>query len=118
MQKTYYNKLVRDNIPALIIARGKNCECRILKDNEEFKNQLLNKLVEELNELLEALHTDNKKNIIEELVDLKEILETIRELNGISLEEFLDASIKKREEKGSFKNRIFLQLVTEGEETK
>ena len=61
-----YNKLVRDNIPAIIKASGKSCTTRTLSQNE-----LLKALKEKLNE--ECQEFDECENL-EELADICEVL--------------------------------------------
>ncbi len=60
-----YHKLVRDNIPEIIKAKGESPVIRIL-DDETFKRELEKKLLEEYNEVLEATGNDR----IEELADM------------------------------------------------
>ena len=48
-----YQKLVRDNIPAIIEKNGETCVTRTLSD-KEYEDALTNKLQEEVAELLEA----------------------------------------------------------------
>lgn len=48
-----YQKLVRDNIPAIIEKNRETCLTRTLSD-KEYENALMNKLYEEVAELLEA----------------------------------------------------------------
>lgn len=95
-----YNKLVRDNIDEIINNNGKGEKAivRIL-NNSEYKQELLKKLHEEFNELLEALNTENKDNIIEESSDL---IEVIRAINNDNLEEILIKMEEKRAKKGGF----------------
>ena len=64
-----YNKLVRDNIPEIIINDGCKPITRILTD-EEYKRELEAKLLEEYQEVLKA-KTANER--IEELADMLEI---------------------------------------------
>ena len=61
-----YNKLVRDNIPDIIINNGEVPITRILS-NKEYKQELEKKLYEEYQEVL---NTTNTKDRIEELADL------------------------------------------------
>ena len=57
MEKVY-NKLVRDNIPNIIENDGIKVVTRIL-NNEEYKNELYKKLLEESNEVINS----KKENI-------------------------------------------------------
>ncbi|CDM68016.1 hypothetical protein CM240_0852 [Clostridium bornimense] len=95
-----YNKLVRDKIPEIIKADGKNCDT-IIVSGEEKKELLRAKLMEEVNEYLED---DN----LEELADVMEVLFGLANELGFSEEDLL----KKREEKlkarGGFKEGIVL----------
>jgi len=81
-------KLVRDKIPE-IISRG---EIKLLHDKNEIEEFLLQKIVEEANELLKARN-------IEEAADLYEALRTwlkLKELTIRDLEEYAEAKKKKR----------------------
>ncbi|QEN03378.1 phosphoribosyl-ATP pyrophosphohydrolase [Thiospirochaeta perfilievii] len=98
-----YNKLVRDRIPEIIIEAGKNPIARILTDNE-YNKELTNKLQEELNEYKEV-------NDIEELADLQEVINSILDYRNISKEKFYKIVNTKREQRGSFKDKIFLERV-------
>ena len=96
-----YNKLVRDLIPEVIKASGKECEIEIA-DKEQRTELLEAKLMEEVNEYLED------KNL-EELADVMEVLFGLAHELGFSEEDLL----KKREEKlkarGGFKEGIVLE---------
>lgn len=98
-----YNKLVRDKIPEVIKATGKECEFEIAPKEERYK-LLEAKLNEEVNEFLED------KNL-EELSDVMEVLVGLAEALGYSEEELLKARDKKREERGGFKEGIVLKSV-------
>ena len=63
--KKVFNKLVRDNIPEIILKKGGESEIRILED-AEYSDLLNKKLMEECNEVIEADDTESKK---EELAD-------------------------------------------------
>ena len=65
MDRTY-NKLVRDNIPEIIISNGDVPITRILS-NEEYKEELEKKLYEEYQEVLNTTNTEDR---IEELADM------------------------------------------------
>lgn len=98
-----YNKLVRDKIPEIIKADGREFETLIVAGEEKYK-LLEAKLQEEVNEFLED------KNL-EELADVMEVLFELADSMGYSEEELLKARDKKREERGGFKKGILLKSV-------
>ncbi|WP_297054672.1 nucleoside triphosphate pyrophosphohydrolase [uncultured Dubosiella sp.] len=81
--KITYNKLVRDHISEIIDADGKTACCRIMEE-EEYRNALKKKLVEEA---CEAQGAYNKEELVKELADVLEVVEALQDANGISLEE-------------------------------
>lgn len=93
-----YNKLVRDKIPEIIKADGKECEVEIVSAKDKYI------LLEEVNEFLED------KNL-EELADIMEVLFGLADSLGYSEEELLKARDKKKEERGGFKEGIVLKSV-------
>ncbi len=96
-----YNKLVRDKIPDIIKDDNGIPITRILND-EEYLEELNNKLKEELDEYLED-------GSIEELADMAEVIRAILELKKTSYEEFENIRISKVLKRGAFKKRIFLE---------
>jgi len=81
--KKIYNKLVRDKIPEIIERNGDECYTRIL-NAVEYKNELLNKIVEEAEEVKET--KGNKKEI-----------ENIRK--------------ERKQSRGGFDKKIFLEYT-------
>ena len=81
-----YNKLVRDNIPEIMIQNGAKPVTRILTD-EEYLIELNKKLLEEVKEYLESEN-------IEEIADIEEVLLAILNVKGIG--ESLIEEIKNR----------------------
>lgn len=95
------NKLVRDKIPEII--RSKGIEPKIhTATEEEYKEKLREKLLEEVNEYLEDSN-------IEELADILEIVYTLSSLHDISIEELEEVRKRKVESNGGFKDRIILE---------
>jgi len=94
-----YNKLVRDNIPELLDSKGISYEKRIASI-EEYKEELIKKLDEEINEFMES-------KSIEELADIIEVIEALKKLTEFSDVE--EIRIKKLNEKGGFKKKIILK---------
>ena len=98
-----YNKLVRDLIPDVIKASGKECEIEIAQLQE--RAELLEaKLMEEVNEYLED------KNL-EELADIMEVLFGLAHNLGYTEEDLLNKREEKLKERGGFKEGIVLKKV-------
>ena len=105
MERTY-NKLVRDNIPDIIISNQETPVTRILND-EEYKKALEDKLFEEYEEVISADGTER----CEELSDMIEVIRSLARLENRSLEDIIDLADEKRAERGGFDNKIFLEKV-------
>lgn len=100
-----YNKLVRDKIPAIIIADGKQCHTKILND-ADYATKLNEKLLEECSEYLES-------NNPEELADILEVVYAIASLQGITADELEKERHNKAKRRGGFEKRILLKEVVE-----
>lgn len=99
-----YNKLVRDKIPQVIAATGKECRTRILNE-AEYKEELNTKLKEELNEYLEAATSEQS---LEELADVLEVIRALAVVHGASPEGLEALRVKKAEKRGGFQERVYL----------
>lgn len=105
-----YNKLVRDKIIDIIKSKGEKPVYRTL-NNEEYKIELIRKLTEELKELEEALKEGSKENILEESSDLLEVIKALNELNNYDIDDIIRCMNDKREKKGGFQLKLFLESV-------
>lgn len=105
-----YQKLVRDLIPKIIEENGKKPMTHILC-LEDFKKELNKKLLEEANEFV-------KDQNLEELADILEVIYTLLDVHHWSFDELEQRRKEKAQERGGFKNRIFLEGVTDGNENK
>ena len=103
--KYYYNKLVRDKIVQNINNKGCKSEFKILNE-EEYKSQLDKKLLEEVNEVIEA-------HSAEEIGDLLEVVLALMKEYNISENEIKKQMEQKRKDKGAFKDKIYLISVEE-----
>jgi predicted house-cleaning noncanonical NTP pyrophosphatase (MazG superfamily) len=103
LNKVVHNKLVRDRIPKIIAADGKQANTRILGDKEYLK-ELVKKLGEEAKELQKDLS-------VEELADIKELVIAIREALGVHAGELEEVRRQKAAQRGRFKKKIFLESV-------
>ncbi|QCJ42578.1 phosphoribosyl-ATP pyrophosphohydrolase [Bacillus sp. S3] len=104
-----YNKLVRDKIPKIIQATGKQCSAKIL-NNDEYIKALQKKSFEELQEYVDSKNNDEA---VEELADILEIIHSFAEYHGVSMEEVEEVRKRKLEMRGGFKERIYLIEVEE-----
>lgn len=109
MTRKTYNKLIRDKIPEIIKKNGASPKISILND-EQFKSTLKEKLVEEAKELLGA-KTDEE--ILNELSDVLQLLESIALNNNITLTKIEKQKEKKKTERGGFDKKLFLEYVDE-----
>ncbi len=104
-----YNKLVRDKIPEIIAASGKRLRTRVLAQ-DEYVMQLKIKLAEESAEYLKA--TDDE-TALEELADLLEVIHALAEEHGATWDELELMRRKKADQRGGFKERVYLIDVTD-----
>lgn len=102
-----YDKLVRDKIPEIIKKDGETPYIRILS-TEEYWEYLLKKDQEELEEVRLAT---SSKEVLKELADKLELLSSMAELHGYTLEDIIDQMLVKRSKNGGFRERILLEKV-------
>lgn len=104
-----YQKLVRDNIPAIIEKNGETCVTRKLTD-KEYETALAEKLQEEVKELLEA-YTAKERSVLdcaEEMADVMEVMYAMGKTCAVSKREIEQVRSQKASEKGIFSKKIFL----------
>ncbi len=94
-----YNKLVRDRIPEMLDGKNIPYEKRIATANE-YKSELIKKLVEETSEFFE----DPTE---EELADVLEVVMALQKLTEYSNVE--ETRKKKRDDRGGFEEKIILK---------
>ena len=98
----YYDKLVRDNIPAIIESKWEQAITHIA-DDQEYRKKLEEKLHEEADELF------SWTNIAEELADVQEVIYAIAEYKWITKEEIEKIRLEKFEKRWGFTERIILE---------
>ncbi|MEK7462432.1 MAG: nucleoside triphosphate pyrophosphohydrolase [Patescibacteria group bacterium] len=103
--RVYYNKLVRDNIPAKIEAKKQACEIRKITDGQELQQELFKKIMEEASSLAMAR---DKATFIEEYSDLMVVLETLVNQIGIPKEELIESRKENLVRKGAYKHGYYL----------
>lgn len=109
MKVIKYNKLIRDKIPQIIKRDNAIPKISIL-NHRRFAEELKKKLVEESAELQKA---NSKKELLNELSDVLEILQTIARAEKLKWNEIEKKRVIKAKERGGFQKRIFLKEVKE-----
>jgi predicted house-cleaning noncanonical NTP pyrophosphatase (MazG superfamily) len=101
-------KLVRDKIPELIIQNDKKIPVTRIFDDQEYVKELLKKLQEEANEVVESEPGEQRK---EELADILEIMKAIAIVENTNLEDIEKIRAKKADERGGFEKKILLEEI-------
>ena len=104
--KKEFNKLIRDKIPEIIKKNGSNSKTRIL-DNEEFKKELLKKIVEESQEVLET--NGDKKELTKEISDVLEVINYLTDVFELDRQEIEKIRKERKDSRGGFDKKIFLE---------
>lgn len=98
-----YHKLVRDRIPEIIRASGRECAVVIMSE-AEYRQALLEKLVEEAQEAVQA----GPQGLVRELADLYEVLDAVLAAHRIERETVWKEQEQRRIERGGFQERLRL----------
>ncbi len=98
-----YDKLVRDNIPGIIIKNGKKPTTHIAEERE-YAKKLEEKLQEEMKEYLFARNE-------EEFADILEVLDAIAVFRGFDSTKIAELKRQKLQKNGGFTKRIILEEV-------
>ena len=101
-----YHKLVRDGIPRIIEADGGKPVTRVL-DQAGYLAALWAKLLEEAEEAQAA----PDRQLRAELADVLEVLRALATAHGLNWEDVEAEAARKRDERGGFDQRIFLEYV-------
>lgn len=108
MQKFLQNKLWRDKSIEIMESQGSKVHWRVLDDDNAFIEQLRKKLIEEAYEVASA---KNRNELVEELADLFEVIDTLITISQLDKNQIYDAQKTKREERGSFYARRFVETA-------
>jgi predicted house-cleaning noncanonical NTP pyrophosphatase (MazG superfamily) len=104
MKKIFYRKLIRDKIPSKMDRVGAAYETRKM-GKKEFERELLKKVGEEASGLLAA---KDKKELIEELADILDVIEEIRKRWRIKPSCIRKSQKENTRKKGGFEKKIYL----------
>ena len=97
-------KLVRDRIPEIIRAEGREPVTRVLTLNE-YETELHAKLAEEAAELLVAPADDR----LEEMADVYEVLSAMAAHHGFTMRDVALTAADKLSARGGFGDRLWLE---------
>ena len=104
-------KLVRDRIPDLIRASGRLPRVKTLTAGP-YRQALIEKLHEEVVELAAE---QTSEGVLGEAADVLEVLTAIAADHGVTLDTIVDVARRKREQRGGFDMRLWLDGVGEVE---
>jgi predicted house-cleaning noncanonical NTP pyrophosphatase (MazG superfamily) len=101
-----YNKLIRDRIPEIIEADGHRAVTRVLPE-KDYRAALLAKLVEEAREAENAPDDE----LSGELADVWEVFQALLATLPLTHDELAALAAAKRDKRGGFGGRIFLEYT-------
>ena len=100
-----FKKLIRDKMPEIMKAQGKELDVRVL-ESDEFKEALRRKIIEEVSELKDA---KNEAEAMDKIAYLHEIADSLGDAYGFPRKDVLALKEKVRAERGGFEKRLFLE---------
>jgi predicted house-cleaning noncanonical NTP pyrophosphatase (MazG superfamily) len=108
MARIQYDKLIRDRIPEIITAEGKQYATEVMT-GEDYRLALLRKLVEEAQEAASA----SPEKLVTELADLFEVLEAVIAAHGLDPHQLREVQRQRRADRGGFEQHLKLLWVEE-----
>ena len=103
-------KLVRDKIPEIMKSENHEPKIHVAANDVEFLQFLQLKLLEEINEFIDASKSSTKTEAEEELADVLEVIETLCQLMKYDVREVQMFKNRKKLENGGFSQRTLLDL--------
>ena len=111
MDRVFYNKLVRDQVPDKIAARNEAYEVRKVENSSEYVQELLKKVKEEAGALA---HTTSREEFLAEYADLMVVLDALTAHMEFSEADIQTALSENVSRKGLYKKRYFLHWSEAG----
>lgn len=106
MPKFKFDKLVRDKIVDHQIASGAKPKYHRLSPVEH-KRELVNKIIEEANEITQA----GQDEVAAEIADVQQAIDDLKELYGLKDEDVAEAQDSKNKKNGAFKKGLYVDYV-------
>lgn len=104
-----FNKLIRDKMYQSIIDNGAHLNLRKISSREELINCFKNKLLEEVQEVVEA---QNDVDLLEELTDCVEVINGFLKALDISQDRFEEVKKCKYDERGGFSTPVMVESIS------
>lgn len=106
MPRFRFAKLVRDRIVEHQLASGAVSVYRSLTP-EEHKSELINKIIEESREIIQA----KPEEVAMEIADVQQALDDLKDRYGLTDEDVAEAQSQKNEKYGAFKDGLYVDYV-------
>ena len=78
-------------------------------DDIEYKKELLNKLKEECNEVVDAFNNGTSANMVMELADVLEVINYLAKSINVNMQEVDDVAMMKKMKNGGFDKKYYLE---------
>lgn len=108
MRTFKFDKLVRDKIVDHLLANSQVPQGVKTLAKEEFITELVKKVLEEANELVNA---KDRNELIEEIADVQELLNCLQKVLGLSDADVQELQRKKVIKNGAFEKQLYIDLV-------
>ena len=108
MIRFYLQKLVRDKVVKKCLDDEEVLHTEYRKlGKQEFRRELLRKVHEEADEI--PLNDDRRDESLKELADLQEVVDSLRQDFGFSIEQVQEEMARKKQDKGGFDKRQYIK---------
>ncbi len=104
------NKLIRDLLPEIYAKQGKTCVTETL-ELEEFANQLMQLLDEEMAKFKQAFDEEDDELAVKRIADVVEILYAVLDLIGVPEQSFEKIRLANKQKYGGYENRLLLKEI-------
>ncbi|MDD3302642.1 MAG: nucleoside triphosphate pyrophosphohydrolase [Candidatus Gracilibacteria bacterium] len=104
------DKLIRDNMPEILDKKGIPYKTEV-SSGYKLREYIIKKIIEEVQELIDADKLGDKDKIIGEIVDVTDIIKKYCKEMGINEEEIEKVRTQKNKERGGFDKGIILKKL-------
>jgi len=109
-ERNSMKKLVRDKIPEILVKKNRDHKTKTLTDDQQYLLALHDKLIEEVDEFIQASSSKDDERTKEELADVLEVIDALYKLKNYDANEIEALRLKKKSERGGFSKRVLLVL--------